>query len=165
MLTVAILSSADPDPLARTFRCLVGATVSGVVSDVLVVSDQPEALAAVCEPMGAARCTLDQADAALAKARGEWLLLLEAGAEPLGGWDQAVADHARPNARPARFEIQGRVEPFWRRLFGQPKRPLMAGFLLPMRAARNALRTSTLERLPTGRAAVTLNAGLRPADV
>ena len=163
MLSVAITAGSDPAPLELTLRALVPASVSGLVSDVLVVSPDPEALASLCEPMGAERAMPDEVGPALAHCRGEWLLVLEAGAQPLQGWDRAVAVHARPNARPGRFEVRGEAEPFWRRLFGRPGRPLMAGLLMPMEQARAAIRTTTLARLPVGRAAVTLPATLRVA--
>ena len=164
MLTVFILATDDPGPLEPTFRALVPGSVSGVVSDVVVVSPAPDALKAVCEPMGADRVHPDRVAEALENARGEWALLLEAGAQPLDGWDGAAASHMRPDARPARFEVASQVEPFWRRLFGRPSRPLMAGFLLPISALGNALRSTTLSRVPVGRAAVTLPALLRAAD-
>ena len=163
MLTVAILAEADPSALEPTLRALVPATVRGAVADVLVVTPSPEAVAAVCEPMGAGRVTPDEAADALERARGEWLVLLEAGAQPLEDWDQALIAHVRPDARPVRFEVRGQAEPFWRRLFGRPSRPLLAGFALPMAMARAALRSTALERLPVGRAAVTLPATLRVA--
>ena len=162
MLTVAILAGTDPEPLAATFEALVPATVAGVVADVLVVCPEPEALRGLCEPMGAALATPDAAHDALGEARGEWLMLIEAGARPVEGWEQAVAAHLRPGARPARFTIEG-AEPFWRRLFGRPSRPLLAGFLLAMEGARAALRSAPIGRLPVGRAAVTLSARLRIA--
>ena len=146
-----------------TFRSLVGATVAGLVADVLVVAPEPDALVSLCEPMGATVVSRERAEGALDAARGEWLLILEAGAQPLDGWDRAVATHLKPEARPARFEVTGEVEPFWRRLFGNASRPLLGGFLVPMRMARSAIRSASLERLPVGRAAVTLPASLRVA--
>ena len=163
MLSVAIIAGSDPAPLELTLRSLVPASVNGLVSDVLVVSPEPEALAPLCEPMGAERAMPDDAEAALANCRGEWLLVLEAGAQPLEGWDRVIAAHAKPNARPGRFEVRDQAEPFWQRLFGRPSRPLMAGLLMPMDQARAAMRTTTLTRLPVGRAAVTLPATLRVA--
>ena len=164
MLTVLIVCGPDPSGLVATFGSLLPSCVAGLTADVIVVADEPESLRATCDPVGAVAVSPDEAGAALADARGDWVLVLEAGARPAGEWMPAVAAHvSRAGARAARFEVSGRGEPFWRRLIGRAHRALRAGFLIPRDGAVAALRTTTPARLPVGRAAVTLAARLAPA--
>ena len=164
MLTAMLVCEGDPAPLVPTFAALVPASVAGLVADVLVAHREPDAIRAVCEPAGAIPVAPSGAIDALGGCRGDWLLLLEAGARPIGEWVPTVAAHiAQPGARNGRFEVSGHGEPFWRRLFGRAHRPLRAGFLMERGAAISALRTTTPARLPVGRAVVTLPARLAPA--
>ena len=164
MLSAVIVCGSDPTPLVATFAALVEASVAGLVPDVLVVHREPEMVATVCEPTGARAVAPPDLAAALGDARGSWLLVLEAGARPDGEWVPVVASHIAGRApRNARFEVAGAGEPFWRRLIGRAHRPLRAGFVMERGAAIGALRTATPDRLPVGRAVVTLPARLLPA--
>lgn len=164
MLTVLIVCEADPGPLVPTFASLVGASVAGLIADVLVAHPTPDRIAALCEPTGAQPVATEGVAVALGETRGEWVLVLEAGARPDGDWIPLVAAHVGGDRRSARFEVAGAGEPFWRRLIGRAHRPLRAGFLIERRQAINALRTTSPARLPVGRAAVTLRARLLPAS-
>ena len=165
MLTALIVCGPDPSGLVATFGALLPSSVAGLTADVIVVSGDPESVAAACEPTGATSTSPDGAAAALKVARGSWVLVLEAGARPVGEWMPVVAAHiAAPAARAARFEVSGRDESFWRRLVGRTRRPLRAGLLLPREGAIAALRTTTPARLPVGRATATLRARLEPAS-
>ena len=168
MLTVLIVCGPDPSGLVATFGALLSSSVAGLTADVIVVSSDPGSVEPLCEPVGASAVSPDRAAIALEGARGEWVLVLEAGARPVGEWVPVVAAHiathvASPGARAARFEVVGSGEPFWRRLVGRSHRALRAGFLLPHGEAVEALRVTTPARLPTGRTAVTLAARLEPA--
>ena len=164
MLTVVIVCGPETDPLVPTFAALVGGSVGGLVADVLVCHSEPEAIERICEPTGATPLRAADLPDALRDARGAWVMVLEAGAAPLGEWVPIVAAHlGGATARPARFEVAGGDEPFWRRLVGRAHRPLRAGYLMERDAAISALATATPARLPVGRAAVTLAARLRPA--
>ena len=164
MLTVLIVCGRDPSPLVATFASLLPSSVAGLTADVIVVSEQPESVEPACEPVGATAVATDAIVGALERARGEWLLVLEAGARPAGEWMPAVAAHVSSRTgRAARFEVAGSGRPFWQRLVARSRRPLRAGLVMPTRDAIEALRSTTPARLPIGRAAVTLPAKLEPA--
>ena len=80
MLTALIVCDADPAPLVATFASLVEASVAGVLADVIAVHPDPPSVASMCEPAGASAVRPGDAEAALRDARGEWILVLEAGA-------------------------------------------------------------------------------------
>lgn len=163
MLTALIVCGVDPDPLVPTFAALVEASVAGLLADVIVVHPEPDAIASVCEPTGATAVRVEGATEALLDARGDWVLVLEAGSRPDGDWVPGVAAHiASPAGRNGRFEVAGGGEPFWRRLVGRAHRPLRSGLVIEREAAISALRTTTPARLPVGRAAVTMRARLLP---
>ncbi len=102
MLSVIILSQGEAAPLARTISALVPAIAEGLVGDGHVLADKAmppvEAVvdAAGCElHVGSLRASLASA---LAKARGNVVLLLPAGAVPESGWWLEVSDHLRRHA-------------------------------------------------------------------
>lgn len=160
MLTVLVSAESAMQPLVATFRSLMGATLEGLVSDVMVRG--PAALRPVCEPAGASLAEDGEAvEAVLREARGRWLLALEAGAVPHEGWEAAVARHVARSGSAARFRV---AEPsLWRALVGRRRRPLRAGLLLPMEVARAGMRDGAPDTLAIGRAAATLDVRLTPA--
>ena len=164
MLSVALVSNADPARLETTLRALVPATLDGQVCDVWVFCGEPAPIAALCDAMGAETVSPSDAQNALQRCRGEWLLVLEEGAWPRGDWVAVLAAHAASGGGAARFRTQEPVVPFWRRLFGRAGDPLRAGFLIPVDQARAALRNGSLATLPVGRAVRTLRADLEPAS-
>ncbi len=87
MLTVVIETRNDEDALASTLGSLVSAAVEGVVREVLVHDrGSTDRTAAVIDHTG---CTLVREGAlasSLARARGDWILVLEPGARLLDGW-------------------------------------------------------------------------------
>lgn len=163
MLTALIVCGADSAPLVPTFGALLPASVEGLVADVIVASPDPDAMRPACEPVGALSVAAHEAGAALGDARGRWVLVLEAGAKPVGQWVPVLAAHVASGSRAGRFEVAGRGEPFWQRLVGRAHRPLRSGFVMPRDEAVEALRVTTPARLPIGRTAVTLRATLDPA--
>ena len=164
MLSVALVSNADPVRLETTLRALVPATLEGQVCDVKVFCDEPDAIEPLCDAMGADLAAKATAGDVLTRCRGDWLLMLEEGAWPRGDWLTVVAAHAASGGGAARFRTQEAVQPFWRKLFGRAGSALRNGFLMPIDQARSALRNGTLEMLPVGRAVRTLRADLEPAD-
>ena len=157
MLTVLIAAESDAEPVVATFRALMAATLDGFVSDVIVRGDR--ALDTICDPAGAVRVDDGALPAALAGARGDWVLALEAGAAPLDGWMAPVARHAERSRRPARFTVAERS--LWRALTGRAGRPLRAGLLLPVDEARNAA-SGGAEGMARGRTTIRLDARLAP---
>jgi glycosyltransferase involved in cell wall biosynthesis len=105
MISVLIETRNSAAPLARTLSALVGAAVEGIVRDVIVLdhgsTDQTHRVA------DEAGCTfLNEGHAlgdCLGRARGEWLLILEPGAQLLDGWMEAIVLHTEHFPGPARF--------------------------------------------------------------
>jgi glycosyltransferase involved in cell wall biosynthesis len=99
MVSVVIATDNCERALVRTLSALVGASVSGVVRDVVVAdggsSDETVQVADM------AGCTLLVSSAplsvrlreAVAAARGSWLLFLQPGIVLESGWDDAAARH------------------------------------------------------------------------
>lgn len=97
MLTAVIRSDGSASALAATFSVLIPAVADGFLGHAVVVdaggSTEAERLADVTGASylraGGAECW----NPAAAMARGDWLLLLDAGDVPLSNWIQAVDRH------------------------------------------------------------------------
>lgn len=164
MLSVLIETLDDEEGLARTLACLVGGAVEGVVREVVVCDrGSGDGTRTVAEHAGC-EFAADGVAAAIRRAKGDWLLLLEPGAVLAEGWIGAVARHAAGSAVPARFaRAAGSRAPFLSRLFSRPG-ALAQGLLIPRgRAAALAARAGSAEALARGLAMRTLPAGIWPA--
>jgi hypothetical protein len=99
-------------------------------------------------------------------ARGEWLMLLEPGARPIGRWIDELAEYVSMNKAPARFS-GSRLHrmPLFRRLTRRGK-PLETGFLLRKNDALAAARGNTgLDAMTNVRSVRKLSTELVPAWV
>lgn len=106
MLSAFVQSGDDPAKLAATLSSLVPGAVEGLLREVTVVDGgiMGEGSFRVAEHAGCAVCGEDRLAEALVSAKGEWLLLLPAGARLPFGWVETLADHlASEYAGPARF--------------------------------------------------------------
>jgi hypothetical protein len=93
MLSV-IVTRGNPARLAGLLAALTEAAVAGLVRDVtLVEGDDPELLDALCEETGA-RQAADFA-AAVAAARGDWLMVVPPDLRLRDGWVERLGDHLR----------------------------------------------------------------------
>lgn len=171
MLSVLIPTSDDEEPLAQMLPGLVKHAVTGAITEAVVLDQgsadgtQRVADVAGCRFIADAERTLGEV---LGELRAPWLLVLEAGARPVGDWIDVVSDHvAAPDAGAARFRIA--ADPaagWWRRLMGPrvPARTFARGFLIAQRQAIALAKPGmTLEDLPRGVAVRTLPAALVPA--
>ena len=155
MLSVLIETMNDEDALARTLATLVSGAVEGVVREVIVAdAGSLDRTALVAEHAG---CVwLENADivAAIARAKADWLLLLEPGARLDGAWIEAVLRHAGETSGPARF-VPSRVgrSNFLTGLFRKGA-PLAAGLLITRMQAKALARP--------GAGAGSIAKGLRP---
>ena len=94
MLTAFILANDDAKALTRTLNALVGATVDGLVRNVVLVADAVNVMAAkIADDAGCALIAPLQFAAAVQSAKGDWLLLLEGGALLEQNWAEAVSNH------------------------------------------------------------------------
>jgi glycosyltransferase involved in cell wall biosynthesis len=120
MISVVILTLNDARALALTLTALVPAAVDGLVKEVILadagstdetLSIAEDAGARVVASSGSVEARLAQG---CARARGEWLLLLQRPAPPPAGWEAAVEAHLRGGAQAAVY--WGKAAPWpWRR--------------------------------------------------
>ena len=89
MLTIITETRDNEAELAQTLSALVAGAVEGLVSDVIVLDHaSQDGSCRVADAAGARFCTSWDMTEIVRSARGDWLLLLEAGARPLGALDR-----------------------------------------------------------------------------
>lgn len=111
MLSV-VVTHGNPAKLAGLLAALTEAAVEGLVRDVtLVEGAEPRLLDALCEETGA-RLAADFA-AAIAGARGDWLMVVPPDLRLRDGWVERLGDHLRDGLGEAR--LQGMGEGLFRR--------------------------------------------------
>lgn len=167
MLTIVLECRDSEAELAQTLSALVAGAVEGLVRDVVVLDrGSRDGTAKVADAAGCRFLEAWDMKDVVGAARGEWLLLLEPGARPLGGWVEVLAEHLATSRAPARFAIpRGHRLPFLRR-FGRRPAPLERGFLLTKREAAAMARPGMgLEQFARGGAVRTLSAEIVPARV
>lgn len=165
MVSVIIESRNEGEALALTLAALVPGALEGVLGNVVVLADvADEETRLVADAAGCTLVTKSVADAVIA-ARGDWLLLLEPGAQPLGDWIKAIGAHAANETRPARFRLaSGRLGRLVARLRRGRSSPLAAGLLLRKTEARQAAaKAGMLADLARGVRSVSLPCGVEPA--
>lgn len=110
MLTALVHANAMPAALAVTLSSLVPAVAEGLVSQAVVILPALDPAAErIADAMGATVIIAVSGhwQAAARTARGEWVLLLEAGETPGHGWISVIERHllaqSSERARPALF--------------------------------------------------------------
>jgi hypothetical protein len=96
MLTALVHAASTPGALAATLSSLVPAVAEGLVSNAVVMLPVPDPDAErIADAMGATVVIAANGhwQAAAMTARGDWVLLLEAGEVPGHGWIAAVERH------------------------------------------------------------------------
>ena len=162
MLSALIETRDDEEGLARTLASLVGGAVEGVVRDVVVCdAGSADGTRAVAEHAGCA--IAPDLAAGIARAKGDWLLMLEPGARLAEGWvDEAVA-HMAKFAMPARFSrAPGSRAPFLSRAFRRPSALFQGLLIRKQQAAILARKAQDAEALARGLAMRTLAAEIWP---
>ena len=165
MLSVLIETHDDEERLARTLTSLVGGAVEGVVREVIVCdrgsTDQTHAVA---EHSGCKYLAGGGIAAAIAQAKGEWLLFLEPGSRLIDGWVDDVVAHTARSTLPARFSrAPGSRAPFLSRAFSRPYALAQGLLISKARALALAKNADGSEALARGLALKTLPAGIWPA--
>lgn len=117
MISVVIECLDEEHALAQTLTALVPGAVEGLVSEVIVIDrGSSDGTAKVADIAGCTVVAPAEAAAAVCRARGLWLLVLEPGARPLAGWIEAVSGHVADGAKgAARFRLSPSV-PVWQRM-------------------------------------------------
>ena len=165
MLTVLIETRNDEEGLSRTLGSLIGGAVEGAVREVIVCdlgsSDQTHYVAehAGCQFLAGGGIV-----AGIARAKGEWLLIVEPGARLVEGWIEPVMRHIARSTVPARFSRSRHDRlPFLARLFSA-RRPLVDGLVISKRQASALARNSAnAEGLARGLATSRLSGEIAPA--
>lgn len=131
MLTVMLECRNQESELAQTLSVLVSGAVEGLISDVVVLDRGSEdASARVADAAGCKFYTQWDLATVLRDARGEWLMLLEAGARPQIGWIDEIAEHIAMGNQAARFTpSRNYSRPILQRLFKRDA-PLTHGLLM-----------------------------------
>ncbi|KQY19942.1 hypothetical protein [Rhizobium sp. Root482] len=165
MLSVIIETRDNEIELTQTLSVLVAGAVEGLVSDVIVLDHASRnAAGLVADAAGARYCTDWDMAEIIRTARGNWFLLLEAGARPTGRWIDEIADHVAHAGSPARFSpSRHHRRPLLQRLLRR-RPPLELGFLLPRgQAAATARSEMPLADFVGGRGIGRLSSELVPA--
>jgi glycosyltransferase involved in cell wall biosynthesis len=166
MLSVLIETRNDEEALSRTLASLIGAAVEGAVREVIVCDrGSTDQTRYVAEHAGCQFIAGGGIATGIARAKGDWLLILEPGARLVEGWIEPVAMHIAKSAMPARFS-RARSErlPFLARVFSA-NRALAQGLVLSKQQAFPLARNAgSAEALARGLAVKTLSAEIAPAS-
>lgn len=165
MITALVLANGPPVLLSRTLASLVPGAVEGLVREVVVIGDAEGDIGKVANHAGCAIVGSGGTADAIGRARGEWLLLVEAGIQFLPGWVDGVSDHiaeASPSAAAARFRLvrTGRFS-----LLGALRREAPLGVGVLMRRVPVASGTDIAALARSARARRVLNAEVRRSAV
>ena len=165
MLSVLIETRNDEEALSRTLGSLIGGAIEGVVREVIVCdlgsSDQTHYVA---EHAGCQFLADGGIAAGIARAKGDWLLIVEPGARLIEGWIEPAIVHIGRSTKPARFS-RGRHDrlPFLARLFSA-RRALAEGLVISKRQAFSLTKSSAnAEGLARGLATDKLLGEIAPA--
>ncbi|APG83661.1 glycosyl transferase [Sinorhizobium americanum] len=167
MLTIIMETRDNEAELAQTLSVLVAGAVEGLVSDVIILDHgSRDGSVHVADAAGCRFCAeWDLADV-VRSARGDWLMLLEPGARPIGRWVDELIEYVALNREPARFSPSRMYRrPLFKRL-SQKAAPLEAGFLLRKQDAVAVARADMqLSDIANARAVRKLTTEIVPAWV
>jgi hypothetical protein len=142
MLTIMLETHDHEAELAQTLSALVSGAVEGLVSDVIILDHgSRDGCSRVADAAGCRFLVNWDIKDVVRSVRGEWLMLLEAGARPSGRWIDDVAEYIGLNKAPARFSASRlHRKPFFKRIGRRPA-ALENGFLLSKRQAIASAKT------------------------
>lgn len=112
MLTAVIRANGDAEALAATFAVLIPAVAGGVIGHAVVIDEGGDAtVARLADETGASYVAAKNGEAwtrGVAEARGDWVLLLEAGDLPEPQWAPSIERHLMTAAAtPALMPLRG----------------------------------------------------------
>lgn len=141
MVTVLMECRDQEELLARSLAALVPGAVEGLIREVLVLDrGSTDGSARVAEAAGCSFLKDTDLAGALARARSDWIFLIEPGARPLSGWIDRFGDHMTASRHPASLSpASGRRPTVLARLRGA-RRGLRCGLLMRRDEAVAALR-------------------------
>ncbi|MHA7969969.1 glycosyl transferase [Rhizobium sp. CAU 1783] len=167
MLTVILECRDQEAELAQTLSVLVAGAVEGLVSDVVVLDHgSRDGSSRVADAAGCRFHVQWDLKDVLRSVRGEWVLLVEAGARPLHGWIDEIGEYVALNKTPARFSpSRHHRRPFYQRIVRRLP-PLECGLLLPKRQAIALAKSGmALGQLAAGQKSARLASEILPAWV
>lgn len=151
MLTVIMECRNHEPALAQTLSALVTGAVKGLISDVIILDyASDDGSARVAEAAG---CRFHQSweiSDIVQSIRGEWILLIEPGSRPQGGWIEDILEYMGLNERPAQFSPSRYYrKPLLKRLLRRVP-PLEFGLLLrkqdAIQLAKSGLRLNEFSK-------------------
>ncbi|PYE46430.1 hypothetical protein DFI02_101572 [Rhizobium sp. PP-F2F-G20b] len=145
MLTILMETRDSETRLAQSLAALVAGAVEGLVSDVIILDHgSQDASGRVADAAGARFLTSWEMADVIRSARGEWLLLIEPGARPLGRWVDEIAEHMAIGRGPACFSASRRHRRSLLSCLALRRPPLEQGFLLKRTQAAGMTRTGMM---------------------
>lgn len=102
MFSVVIRPAGEAEDLAGLFARLVPAAVEGLVREVLYAGPATAEVEALCDASGAR--IAGSLEAALAAARGPWLLIAPATFRPTEDWQARAAAHVAQRSGPLKLK-------------------------------------------------------------
>lgn len=131
MISVLIETKNDEDGLAKTLASLVSGAVEGLVREVIVCDlGSSDGTEMVAEHAGCVFLPGVRSEDAVARARSDWVLMLEPGARLVPGWVEAAREHVAVAESPAIFSRSRQTElPLWSKWLGRRER-LAEGLLM-----------------------------------
>ncbi|WP_129158647.1 hypothetical protein [Bosea sp. Tri-44] len=112
MITAVIRSNRDAEALAATLSVLIPAVAQGVIGHAVVIDEADDAaIERLADETGASYVRAKNGEAwssGVAQARGDWVILLEAGDLPEPQWTPSIERHLLTMAmRPALMPLRG----------------------------------------------------------
>lgn len=112
MITAVIRANRDAEALAATLSVLIPAVAEGVIGHAVVIDEKGDAtIARLADETGASYVAASNGEAwsrGVAEARGDWVILLEAGDLPEPQWAPSIERHLLTAAtRPALMPLRG----------------------------------------------------------
>jgi glycosyltransferase involved in cell wall biosynthesis len=161
MLTVIIETRNAEQSLPRTLAPLVSGAVDGLLREVIVQDwNSTDHTVRVAEQAGCTVVEGGSLSACIKRAKGDWLLLLEAGSRLGDGWIESVERHIASSQSPAKFSRSRTGQPGFLQRIVKREAAVADGLLISKRQALSLTRDSgkTAEDLARGLAARRMNA-------
>lgn len=165
MISVFIQCHNQEAELARTLSVLVSGAVEGLISDVMILDEgSTDGSSNVADAAGCSFHHLEELPSIVHQMRGDWALLIEAGARPALGWIEVLGEHIAASDASARFSASKTYKlPLMIRVFG-PKTRLQHGILMPKRTfLERANFAPNLELLAKGLTTIKVECEMVPA--
>lgn len=168
MISVLIECRNQEHALAVTLEALVHGAVEGLVAEVVILDrGSTDGTALLADAAGCRFLADPDVRDVVGSTRGDWVFLIEPGAQPLLGWIDHIGQHMAAGRQAARMRPSRQYRlPFFKRLFRRRISALEHGVLMPKaQAIANAKSGHSLESLGRGVAMTRLNCEIVPAAV